>query len=134
MNEGMDSPFERRTREVLQESLTRIDAHARSRLNQARHAALEEAGHPARVKWGALRLMPATGAVAAAVLVALMFFNHHPQQSLSMGDGAQPLDVFDLVADDEALNLIEDGDHAFYEWAAEQGDGTGGEASSEAST
>jgi hypothetical protein len=134
MSEELTSPFERRMRRLLEESVSRVDARTRSRLNQARHAALEQAARPLWARWGGLRLMPATGALAAAALVALMFFNHHPQQSLPRGESAQPLDVFDLVADDEALNLVEDGDHAFYEWAAEQDEGTGGENSSQAST
>jgi hypothetical protein len=134
MSEEPTSPFERRTRRLLEESVSRVDARTRSRLNQARHAALEQAARPLWAPWGSLRLMPATGALAAAALVALMVFNHHPQQSLPRAESAQPLDVFDLVADDEALNLVEDGDHAFYEWAAEQDEGTGGENSSQAST
>jgi len=132
MTEDPTSSFERRARTVLEESLSRVDARTRSRLNQARHAALEQAARPLRMRWVGLRLMPATGAVAAAVLVALMYFNHHPQPPA--GDSVQPLDVFDLVADDEALSLVEDGDHAFYEWASEQDEGTGGDASSQAST
>jgi hypothetical protein len=134
MSEDLTSSFERRARTVLQESLSRVDARTRSRLNQARHAALEQAARPLWTRWAGLRLMPASGAVAAAVLVALMFFNHHPQQPLTVGDSAQPLDVFDLVADDEALNLVEDGDHAFYEWASEQDEATGGDANSQEST
>jgi hypothetical protein len=134
MTDDLNNSFERRTRLVLEESLSRIGARTRSRLNQARHAALEQVARPAWTRWRGLRLMPATGGVAAAAVVALMFFNHHPQQALPVGESAQTLDVFDLVADDEAVNLIEDGDHGFYEWAADQGDGTGGDAGNEAST
>jgi anti-sigma-K factor RskA len=113
------SELERRTRAVLEESVARIDARTRSRLNQARHAALAAAAAPRTSSWRGLRLMPATGAVAAAVLVALMLFSQRPQTLPT--DGAQPtVDVLDLLADDDGLSLMEDEDHAFYEWAAAQ--------------
>ena len=119
--EQESSAFVERTRAVLAESVTRIDARTRSRLNQARHAALERAAKPRRA-WLTLGLMP-TGAVAAAVLVALVLFNHAPQQMLPSGEGSQPtFEVLDLLADQEALSLMEDEDHSFYEWAAAQSD------------
>jgi hypothetical protein len=116
------SDFELRTRAVLAQSLTRIDARTRSRLNRARHAALEQVAKPRRV-WLKLSVLP-TGAVAAAVLVALLVVNRGPHQLLPPpGEGApQTLEVLDLVADDEALSLMEDEDHSFYEWAAAQSD------------
>jgi hypothetical protein len=36
---------------------------------------------------------------------------------------ASSLDVLDLVTDDDAMNLVEDNDDSFYEWAAAQADG-----------
>jgi len=126
------SDFELRARTVLGQSLTRIDARTRSRLNQARHAALEQAAKPRRA-WLKLGVVP-SGAVAAAVLVALFVVNRAPHQVLQPpGEGApQTLEVLDLVADDEALSLMEDEDHSFYEWAAAQGD-AGPESGTEAS-
>ena len=117
------SEFERRVRVVLSERLTRIDARTRSRLNQARHAALAAASGSPRSAWSGSRLMPMTGAVAAAVLVALVWFNQRPQSMLSSSEGSQPtLEVLDLVGDDEALSMMEDEDHSFYEWAVDQAD------------
>ena len=43
--------FERNARVVLEESLSRIGGRTRSRLNQARHAALEAAGAGRRPWW-----------------------------------------------------------------------------------
>jgi hypothetical protein len=121
-NEEPMSAFERRAREVLLESVTRIDARTRSRLNQARHAAVERA-QPRRAGWLKLGLMPATGAVAVAVLVALVMINQAPKRGATVTEGAQPtLEVLDLLADEEGLNLMEDEDHGFYEWAAAEGD------------
>jgi negative regulator of sigma E activity len=129
--EESTSEFERRVRAVLSERLTRIDARTRSRLNQARHAALAAAAGSRRSAWAGPRFMPMTGAVAAAVLVALVWFNQRPQSTLSASEGSQPtLEVLDLVGDDEALSMMEDDDHSFYEWAVDQADGSGsGEAS-----
>ena len=118
-NEEPMSAFERRAREVLLESVTRIDARTRSRLNQARHAALERA-QPRRGTWLKLGFMPATGAVAVAVLVALVMIHQAPRPQ---GEGAQPnVEVLDLLADEDGLNLMEDEDHGFYEWAVAEGD------------
>jgi hypothetical protein len=119
-NEEPMSAFERRAREVLLESVTRIDARTRSRLNQARHAALERARPRRGGTWLKLGLMPATGAVAVAVLVALVMIRQAPRPQV---EGAQPnVEVLDLLADEDGLNLMEDEDHGFYEWAVAEGD------------
>jgi hypothetical protein len=124
-------PFERHARSVLEESVTRVDARVRSRLNQARHAALEEiAAHP-RSFWRFPALVPATGAVAAAAVVALMLITHHgAERSLPAGDGGQAAyEDIEMLTDAEGLDLVEGGDGGFYEWAASQpddGDGASG--------
>jgi negative regulator of sigma E activity len=121
------SELERRTRAVLEESLTRIDARTRSRLNRARHGALEAARRP-RSAWRGLRLVPVTGgAVAAAVLaVAVVLLTHQPAPQSKL-EGAQPsFEVLDMLADEDNVSLMEDYDHSFYEWAAAQGETTGG--------
>jgi hypothetical protein len=127
------SELERRTRAVLEHSLTRIDARTRSRLNQARHAALESAARSRPVTWRGLKLIPVTGgAVAAAVLaVAFVLFTQRPHPVTPGSEGTQPYEVLDLLADEDNLNLMEDYDHSFYEWAAAQGDkgDTGGDTS-----
>jgi hypothetical protein len=129
-NADATSKLERETRKVLEESLTHIDARTRSRLNQARQAALAAAAVPRRAAWRTRGFMPASGAVAAAVLVALIMFGHQPQPTVVVSEPT--LDVLDLVADDEALSLMEDEDHAFYEWAAGQGDSAGGSSDAQA--
>ncbi|HTY49909.1 MAG TPA: hypothetical protein VMB48_09480 [Steroidobacteraceae bacterium] len=116
---GEFEQFERNARAVLEYGLMHVDAHVRSRLNQARQAALAHkapAHPPAWFTWG---LMPATGAVAAAV-VALVLLSPHPQAVPVADTPASALDVLDLVTDDDALSLMQDDDHTFYEWAAAQ--------------
>jgi hypothetical protein len=124
--------LEARSRLVLEEGLTRIDAHTRSRLNQARQAAVAAAARPASLGrfFGSLTsraLMPATGAAAVAVLVAAFMLGggHHLTSSVADNTPASALDVLDLVTDDDAMNLMEDNDSSFYEWAAAQGDNPG---------
>ena len=124
--------FERNARTVLEEGVQRIDARTRSRLNQARQAAVAAARAPSLVSrlHGALRrqvLMPATGAAAVAALVAVFMLNngsHHLTAAVA-DSPASALDVLDLVTDDDAMHLMEDNDGSFYEWAAAQSDSAG---------
>jgi anti-sigma-K factor RskA len=124
--------FERNARTVLEESVRRIDARTRSRLNQARHAALEAATAPRVARWRSFTLMPAAGA-AAAVLVAFMLWQRHPGAELPMLEAPHSVaehagvEDLDLLADGEAMELMEGGDGSFYEWAVSQAD-AGGES------
>ena len=63
---------------LLEDSVLRIDGRIRSRLNQARHAAVEEAARRPSF-WRRFSLMPAASAVAAAVLVAFVLWPHSHQ-------------------------------------------------------
>jgi hypothetical protein len=121
--------FERNARRVLEESLTRIDARTRSRLNQARHAALEAALAPPRRGWRSFTLMPAAGAAAAALLVAVMLWHREPSGAMPpLLEGRAPAvtaEDMELLADGDALDLMEGWDGSFYEWAAAQTDTNG---------
>ncbi len=127
----LQSGLEMRTRLVLEEQISRLDGRTRSRLNQARQAAVVAAARPSALAWlhaafSRRTLMPATGAAAAAVLVAVFMLMGRHQLPTSVADNAaSALDVLDLVTDDDAMNLMEDSDNndgSFYEWAAAQGD------------
>lgn len=119
--------FERNARMVLERSISRIDAHTRSRLNQARQEAVAAATARRRPLW--LRgpmLMPATGA-AVALLLALVLWHREPsriEMPVSEGQSASVEDM-DLLADSDALDLLEGWDGSFYEWATSQTDGNG---------
>ena len=121
--------FERNARAVLAEAVLRVDARTRSRLNQARHAALEAAHRPAvhrrRALWR-FTLMPAAGAAAAALLVAVVLWHRAPQNELPTieGHADATLDM-DLLTDKDAIDLLDGWDGPFYEWAAEQSDTNG---------
>ena len=70
--------------------------------------------------------MPATGAAAVVALVAVFMFSGGHQMPPPVADGAtSAFDVLDLVTDDDAMNLMEDNDSSFYEWAATRSDSSG---------
>lgn len=120
--------FERRLHALLEESVERVGGHARSRLNQARHAALAEAVRyrrylPARVAtWirRPLLWMPAAGAIAAAVLVSFVLWPHAPQGYPAVEVNHTTVEDLDLLADRDGMDLMQGGDGQFYEWAMAQ--------------
>jgi hypothetical protein len=117
------SELERNARTVLEESVRRVDARTRSRLNQARHAALEAAQSAHHPRWRSFTFMPAAGAAVAAVLLAVVLWQRHPAGDLPLIESPHSaVEDLDLLADSEALELIEGGDGSFYEWAAAQGE------------
>jgi hypothetical protein len=124
----MPGEFEQHARALLEDGVMRIDGRIRSRLNQARHAALAEAARSHSPFWRRFTLMPAASAVAAAALVAFVIWPHAHTRGgdplSAENSGAHPTTVedLDLLADSEALDLVSDETDggAFYEWAAEQ--------------
>ena len=112
--------FERNARVLLEQSLSRIDGRTRSRLNQARHAALEAAGTPRPARWRSLTL-PTASAVAAALLVAVVLWHREPSVEPPVLEAPHAEDM-DLLADSEALELLDGWDGPFYEWATAQTD------------
>ena len=67
--------------------------------------------------------MPAAGAVAAALLVAVTLWHREPASELPVLDAQRSaVEDMDLLADSEGLDLVQDGDNSFYEWAATQAD------------
>jgi hypothetical protein len=120
MNAPRDE-FERRTQAVLDESTARLDGRVRSRLNQARQRALEE--HAARqrspwARWLGVRALVPAGAVAASALLAVMLWSGRPATT----DAASGLEDVEILADAEGLDLAQDGDPEFYEWAIAEAD------------
>jgi hypothetical protein len=122
--------FERLSRQALEESVLRIDGRVRSRLNQARQAAVEAASARRRPLFSRFfTLVPTAGAAAAAVLVTMVLWHRGPQSELPpVTDSMHPVDL-ELLADGEGLDLVQDGDGSgsFYEWAAEQTEAGGSE-------
>jgi|SRR6185369_6919183 len=118
-NEPEPSPFERRARELLRESVDHLDAATRSRLTQARHAALA-ARSRTQPKWLDLRVLAPGGAVAAVALVAVLLWggsSHHPAN-----DSGGEMDDLELLTDSDGYELSQEPDLDFIEWAAAMGE------------
>lgn len=118
--------FERNARLVLEESVSRVDARTRSRLNEARQLAVEAAAARHRPWWRSFALMPAAGAATAALLLGVMLW---PRESAVLEppllERTPAVEDLDLLADAEGLDLVEGWDGpgpGFYEWAADQTD------------
>ncbi len=110
----MTEEFEKRTREVLEESTGRLDGRTRSRLTQMRHAALGELAHPARNWWRSY--VPAGAAAAVAVLAVVIWSGPIERPPTA---GASPVEDMELLSDADAPDFVEGGeDLEFYEWAA----------------
>ena len=122
-NNQETTEFERQTRALLEDSVTRLDGRIRSRLNQARHAAVEVASQRPSF-WRRFHLMPAASAVAAAVLVAFVLWPHSHQNEPALPEANHTGEDLELLADADALDLVseETDGGAFYEWAVDQAD------------
>jgi len=112
--------LEERSRALFNESVDNLDMALRSRLTQARYAALEAAGRSGRREWASRMPLwtPAAGVTAAVVLgVVLWFGGHHGVTA----DSQSNLEDLDLVASSEegsgdAMEMLQD-DIDFYDWA-----------------
>jgi hypothetical protein len=110
----MTDEFEKRTQEVLEESAGRLDGRTRSRLTQARHAALAQLENPARNWWRSY--VPAGAAAAVAVLAVVIWSGPMDKPQLASGG---PVEDMELLSDAEAPDFAAEGDDLeFYEWAA----------------
>jgi anti-sigma-K factor RskA len=105
----------RRAREVFDASVESLDAETNARLSRARFEAVEAANRARSPGW---RTWVPAAAVAATVIVAIAIWRtpertESPVAVAASADTA--LDAVDMLADAEALDLVEN-DLAFYEW------------------
>jgi anti-sigma-K factor RskA len=126
-NDDRDSQFEQHARALLDESVTRVSGSVRSRLNQARHAALAEIETRRRSFWRMPSIMAPAGGVAAAAVIAVLFMYRGGEHGLAASVASQAgYEDIELLSDKDGLDLMENWDGSFYEWAAsqdEEGDG-----------
>src|SRR6185503_13309800 len=101
--------------EVLEESVARLDGRTRSRLTQARHAALAGLDKPARQWWRSY--VPAGAAAAAAVLAVVLYVQPGSIVQSRLASNPSPVeDVDTILADADAPDFTEDSDDVeFYE-------------------
>jgi hypothetical protein len=107
-------PVEQRSRELFEDSVGRLDARTRSRLNQARQQALNELNKGATRRYW---LTAPLGGLAAAVVIAIVMMTGREATPPTPDSAALPLDDFDIVADADSLELLQDVE--FYSWLAE---------------
>jgi hypothetical protein len=112
--------FEKRSRALFNDSVDGMDFTLRSRLTQARHAAIEAAS--ARRPWYTrIAVLAPAGVTAAAVLGAVLWLGSPlVQHVVTVADG-QNLEDLELVASSDegagdALDMLQD-DIEFYDWA-----------------
>jgi hypothetical protein len=114
-----DGELERRTRERLLDSAEHLDGHTRSRLTQARHAALAELSQGRAFRMPGLWL-PA-GALAGAAALALAVWLGQPgapgTPALAAENGA--VEDLAILASTDGPELYAD-DPEFYEWAGSE--------------
>ena len=107
--------FERQSRALFQDSVDGLDMRIRSRLTQARHAALATAaGRAPRARW--MTWAPVSGAAAALVLgVTLWMGQGSSDRLLATTDGGSGFEDLEMVASNDQLELLQD-DIEFYDW------------------
>jgi hypothetical protein len=117
------SDFERRTRALLLESSESLPGAVRSRLTQARHAAL--AVRSAAPSSSMVRRWVPAGALAGVVLALFVVWVPHGSGTLRVAMSGTQLEDIDLLTDSDAvtLNGDQDVDYDFYEWAAHEANG-----------
>jgi hypothetical protein len=104
-------PLEQRAQELLQASADGLDGRIRSRLTQARSAAVEEACK-SRSPFLWRTVVPA-GALAGAAALAFVLWSGAPAPAPA---SLHSLDDLDLIVTSESFELLEDLE--FYEWVA----------------
>jgi hypothetical protein len=134
MDDKSRESFEERSRALFHDSVEGLDFALRSRLTQARHAAVEAASARRRPWFFRLGVWtPAAGVTAAAVLgVFLWVGSPLGQHAVTVADGQPSLEDLDIVASSEgsgdAMDMLQD-DIEFYDWAdkaASSGSSTSG--------
>jgi len=123
MNEQSQQAFEERSRALFHDSVDGVDMRIRSRLTQARHAAIAAASASRRPWFSRIGMWtPAAGVTAAAVLGAMLWLGSPlDQHAVTVADGQSNLEDLDIVASSDessgdAMDMLQD-DIEFYDWA-----------------
>jgi hypothetical protein len=125
VNEHSPTTLEQRSRDLFEESVGNVNMRVRSRLNLARHAALEAASRPRARFFGMPYAAPAAGVCAAALLAVVFWVGvPHGEMPTIGSEGQASFEDLDIVAAAEessgdTLEMLQD-DADFYDWAAEK--------------
>ncbi len=125
MDEHSVTTLQERSEALFDASVDHVDMRIRSRLTQARHAALAAAASPQRrflrAPWWAV----AVGATAACALgVTIWFGSWSGRPAASAGEQRPSFEDLDLIAatdegSGDTMEMLQD-DVAFYAWAADK--------------
>jgi lysozyme family protein len=123
MNELPHDSFEERAQALFHDSVDGLDFALRSRLTQARKAAVDAAAASRRRPWfSRIGVLAPAGVTAAAILGAFLWFGSPlSQRAATVADGQSNFEDLELVASmDEssadAMDMLQD-DIEFYDWA-----------------
>ncbi|MEZ5500925.1 MAG: DUF3619 family protein [Steroidobacteraceae bacterium] len=112
-----ETEFEKQVGKMLRESAEHLDARTRSRLTQARYAALAELQRPKRL-W--LQRFAPAGAFAAAAVLAVLIWSTRTVDHSAAPAATPVLADMELLGDAETFDLLAESDPEFYEWAVAQ--------------
>lgn len=109
----VEAEFEKRAQSLLQASADQLDGATRSRLTQARHAALEAVKEKSRTpKW--YWLAPATAAATAMMVVFVTSNQSAVEAPVAL---IEPVDEMEIVTAEDSLEFYRDVE--FYAWLAD---------------
>lgn len=127
---GADNEFEKRSRELLEASADGLDARIRSRLTQARFAAVEEA-RKSRSAFAWRTWVPAGGLAAAGLLAIVLWSARPPEEPTSAPQSAaavpgphSPIEDLEFLATADGFEWLEE-DLDFYVWVESEPDAAG---------
>ena len=123
MNEQPRDSFEERSRTLFNDSVEGLDFAMRSRLTQARNAAIEAASASRRPWFFRIGVLTPAAGVTAAAILGVFLWSGSPlgQHAVTVADGQSNLEDLELVASadegsGDAMDMLQD-DIEVYDWA-----------------
>jgi hypothetical protein len=111
--------LERRAKALFDEGVDGLDARTRSRLTQARHAAvaaLAQQREPFMRRWW----LPTAGLATAALVAFIVVFNLNPANEQQLAAASLAVEDMDILSGAENIELLEDME--FYAWLESEAD------------
>ena len=122
MNEQLPDSFAERARALFHDSVESVDFALRSRLTQARKAAIEAVSTSRPAWFSRIGVLAPAGVTAAAILGAFLWLGSPlGQRAATVADGQSNFEDMELVASvdegsGDAMDMLQD-EIEFYDWA-----------------
>ena len=122
MNEQLPDSFEERAQALFHDSVEGVDFALRSRLTQARKAAIEAVSTSRPAWFSRIGVLAPAGVAAAAILGAFLWLGSPlGQRAATVADGQSNFEDMELVASvdegsGDAMDMLQD-EIEFYDWA-----------------